>query len=309
MTVHRETVPPALADQRIDRVVALVADVSRAEAAALLSEGQVQVDGLVVAKPSARVAEGAVVEVVASEAPPTTPSVEPQPDVEVPLVLVDDAFVVVDKPAGLVVHPGAGRRRDTLVAGLLARFPEMAAVGEPERPGLVHRLDRDTSGLLVVARTLDAYHALVAQLSARTVSRRYRALVVGHPEATQGLVDAPIGRSPRQPTLMAVRADGKEARTRYDVQETFERPGPCTLVECRLETGRTHQIRVHMRAIGHPVVGDVRYGGGRTAVECPRPFLHAEHLAFDHPVTGEPVACDAPLPADLTAVLAELRAA
>ncbi|MGI8937130.1 MAG: RluA family pseudouridine synthase [Iamia sp.] len=309
MTVHRETVPPALADQRIDRLVALVADVSRAEAASLLADGQVQVDGVVATKPSARVDEGSVVEVAVVATEPSTATVEPQPDVEVPLVLVDEAFVVVDKPAGLVVHPGAGHRRDTLVAGLVARFPEMAGVGEAERPGLVHRLDRDTSGLLVVARTAQAYDRLVAQLSARTVSRRYRALVAGHPEATQGLVDAPIGRSPRQPTLMTVRADGKEARTRYEVQETFDRPGPVTLVECRLETGRTHQIRVHMRAIGHPVVGDVRYGGGRTAVECPRPFLHAEHLAFDHPVTGEPVACEAPLPADLSAVLEDLRLA
>ncbi len=309
MTVHRETVPPALAAQRIDRLVALVADVSRAQAAALLADGHVQVDGVVAAKASMRVEEGSVVEVVAAEEPAATPEVEPQPDVEVPVVLVDDAFVVIDKPAGLVVHPGAGHRRDTLVAGLVARFPEMAAVGEAERPGLVHRLDRDTSGLLVVARTAEAYDVLVAQLSARTVSRRYRALVVGHLEATQGLIDAPIGRSPRQPTLMAVRADGKEARTRYEVQETFDQPGPVSLIECRLETGRTHQIRVHLRAIGHPVVGDVRYGGGRTAVDCPRPFLHAEHLAFDHPVTGEPVVCEAPLPADLEQVLAELRSA
>ncbi len=307
--IRREAVPPALADQRIDRLVALVADVSRAEAAALLAAGRVRVDDEVAAKPSLRVAEGATVEVDVPEAVAAPEAVAPEPDVEVPVVLVDDAFVVVDKPAGLVVHPGAGHRHHTLVAGLVARFPEVAGVGDPTRPGLVHRLDRDTSGLLVVARTPEAHADLVAQLSARTVSRRYQALVVGRPDAPQGLVDAPIGRSPRQPTLMAVRADGKEARTRYQVEEVFERPGPCARLECRLETGRTHQIRVHMRAIGHPVVGDVRYGGGRTAVECPRPFLHAERLAFRHPVTGEEVAVEAPLPADLRAVLDALRAA
>ncbi len=306
--ILREAVPPALAGQRIDRLVALVADVSRAEAASLLAEERVRVDGEVVTKASTRVEEGARVRVEAHEAPTGPEPVAPEPDVEVPVILIDAAFLVVDKPAGLVVHPGAGHRRHTLVAGLVARFPEVASVGEPERPGLVHRLDRDTSGLLVVARTPEAHAALVAQLAARTVSRCYQALVVGHPEASQGLVDAPIGRSPRQATLMAVRADGKEARTRYQVEEVFDRPGPCARVACTLETGRTHQIRVHMRAINHPVVGDVRYGGGRTAVECPRPFLHAAQLAFRHPVTGVEVRAEAPLPGDLQAVLDALRA-
>ena len=208
-----------------------------------------------VGKPSTRVVEGAAVEVEVAEAPAPRVGVEPDASVEVPVVLEDPAFVVVDKPAGLVVHPGAGHSHHTLVSGLVARYPEMAGVGEPERPGLVHRLDRDTSGLLVVARTDEAYHDLVAQLSARTVSRRYEAVVLGHPEAPSGMVDAPIGRSPRQPTLMAVRADGKEARTRYQVEEQFDRPGPCARVECRLETGRTHQIRVHMRGHRPPRAG------------------------------------------------------
>lgn len=303
---RRETVPPALAGERIDRMVALVGDVSRAEAASLLADGQVRVDGVVASKASARVDEGSVVEVAVPERQAPRP-VEPDPEVEVPVVLVDDAFVVIDKPAGLVVHPGAGHSRHTLVSGLLARFPEMAEVGDPRRPGLVHRLDRDTSGLLVVARTPAAYDDLVAQMAARTVTRRYEAIVVGRPEATGGLVDAPIGRSPRQPTLMAVRADGKEARTRYRVEEHFARPSPCARVECRLETGRTHQIRVHMRAIGHPVLGDTRYGGGKTAVECDRPFLHAAELGFRHPVTGDEVHTEASLPADLSAVLDALR--
>ncbi len=307
MTPRTEVVPPALAGQRLDRVVALVADVSRAEAAALVTGGAVVVDGRPVTKVSERVAEGANVTVEVAEVEEVT--LDPDPAVEVRTVHVDDEVIVVDKQPDLVVHPGAGHSTGTLVGGLLARFPEIAAVGDPERPGIVHRLDRDTSGLLVVARTQRAYESLVGQLSARTVERRYLALVSGHPDPARGLVDAPIGRSPRQPTLMAVRADGKEARTRYQVLETFAEPSAVALVECRLETGRTHQIRVHMRAIEHPIVGDGRYGGGRTAVACPRPFLHAADLAFLHPARGERIAFSAPLPGDLTAVLDTLRTA
>lgn len=306
MSTRTEVVPPALAGQRLDRVVALVADVSRAEAAALVTGGAVAVDGRPATKVSEKVAEGATVDVEVAAAVDAT--LQPDPAVDVRTVHVDDEVVVVDKQPDLVVHPGAGHATGTLVGGLLARFPDIAEVGDPERPGIVHRLDRDTSGLLVVARTRRAYDSLVGQLSARTVERRYQALVAGHPDPPRGMVDAPIGRSPRQPTLMAVRADGKEARTRYEVVEAFTEPQAIALVECRLETGRTHQIRVHMRAIEHPIVGDTRYGGGRTRVACPRPFLHAAELAFLHPATGERVAFSSPLPADLAAVLEELRA-
>lgn len=308
MTARQEVVPPALAGQRLDRVVALVADVSRAEAATLVTGGAVTVDGRPVTKVSERVAEGARVAVEVDEAEAEA-GPAPDPGVEVRTVHVDDDVIVIDKQPDLVVHPGAGHATGTLVGGLLARFPEIATVGDPERPGIVHRLDRDTSGLLVVARTERAYESLVGQLAARTVERRYLALVAGHPDPPRGLVDAPIGRSPRQPTLMAVRADGKEARTRYEVQEAFAEPSPVALVECRLETGRTHQIRVHMRAIEHPIVGDTRYGGGRTKVACPRPFLHAAELAFLHPATGGRVEASAPLPDDLRTVLEGLRAA
>lgn len=306
MTSRREIVPPALAGQRLDRVVALVGDVSRATSAALLEGGQVTVDGVVATKASLRLAEGAEVAVQVPDRSDRT-VVAPEADVVVPVVHVDDAFLVVDKPPGLVVHPGAGRSSGTLVAGLLARYPELAEVGEPDRPGLVHRLDRDTSGLLVVARTPAAYDALVEQLQARTVARHYLALVDGHPESPRGVVDAPIGRSTRHPTLMEVRASGRPARTRYEVAERFDRPAPVALLACRLETGRTHQIRVHLRTIGHPVVGDDRYLGATRALDCPRTFLHAEHLAFRHPVTGDPVELSSPLPADLSAVLTGLR--
>jgi 23S rRNA pseudouridine1911/1915/1917 synthase len=193
-----------------------------------------------------------------------------------------------------------------MVAGLLARFPELAGVGEPERPGIVHRLDKGTSGLLVVARTPAAYESLVEQLSSRTVERRYLALVWGLPEPATGLVDAPIGRSRRDPTRMSVSATGREARTRYEVQQRFTEPVGSSLIECRLETGRTHQIRVHLAAIGHPVVGDPRYRGARASFPTPRMFLHAHALAFDHPGTHERVTFTAPLPADLQGVLDRL---
>jgi 23S rRNA pseudouridine1911/1915/1917 synthase len=199
------------------------------------------------------------------------------------------------------VHDG------TLVNGLLGRFPEMAGVGDPDRPGIVHRLDKGTSGLMVVARTQQAYDSLVDQLSSRSVSRRYLALVWGTPDTAQGLIDAPIGRSMRNATRMVVSARGKEARTRYEVLESFSDPVDVSLVECRLETGRTHQVRVHLSAIGHAVVGDDRYAGARQSLECPRPFLHAAMLGFAHPRSGEPCAFTSSLPDDIGSVLAGLR--
>lgn len=306
MSTRAEVVPPALAGQRVDRVVALIADVSRAEAARLVDDGRVEVDGRVALRGAERVEEGTTVAVdfVVTD---DDGRARPDPSIDVPLVHADTSVIVVDKPAGLVVHPGAGHRDGTLVDGLLARFPEVAEVGDPTRPGIVHRLDRDTSGLLVVARTPAAYVALVDQLADRTVRRVYRALVAGHPDPSRGMVDAPIGRSPRNPTLMAVRTDGREARTGFEVLRTFDLPEPVALVECRLETGRTHQIRVHMRAIGHPIVGDDRYGGARPAIACPRPFLHAAELGFSHPDTGEAVRFSSSLPDDLTGVLDALE--
>jgi 23S rRNA pseudouridine1911/1915/1917 synthase len=300
-----EEVPEALDGQRVDRVVAMLTGLSRTEAASLVSGGGVTVDDVVATRGADRLRTGARVVIEVPEGSgPGGPA--PDPSVEVPVVHADGSVIVVDKPADLVVHPGNGHQDGTMIAGLLARYPELATVGEVDRPGVVHRLDRGTSGLLVVARTPGAYESLVAQLSARTVERRYRALVWGHPESVRGLVDAPIGRSPKHPTKMAVVADGKEARTRYEVVERYSDPVEVALVTCRLETGRTHQIRVHMAAIGHSVVGDDRYNGVRESLPLHRPFLHAEHLAFDHPATGERVAFDSPLPDDLNEVLARL---
>ena len=300
-----ERIPAALDGERLDRVVAMGADVSRSVAAAMVADGQVRVDGAVVTTRAHRVHEGDAVEVGAAPAGGPV-ALEPDPDVVVDVVHEDDDVVVVDKPPGLVVHPGAGHARRTLVHGLLARYPELAGVGQPERPGIVHRLDRDTSGLLMVARTDDAYHGLVAQLAARTVERRYEALVWGSFASPSGRVDGPIGRSRRQPTRMAVTADGREAVTDYEVLASFDDPVDVSHLACRLHTGRTHQIRVHLRSIDHPVVGDDAYGGVRQSLPVPRLFLHAGTLGFAHPRTGRALHFGLPLPADLVGVLDRL---
>jgi 23S rRNA pseudouridine1911/1915/1917 synthase len=300
----KEVVPAALAGERVDRAVAMLLGCSRSEAATLVASGAVQVGGREVTSRSHKLRTGDELEVSGWE-PPV--EVRPVGDATLSLAVVhEDADVlVVDKPPGLVVHPGAGHEDGTLVNALLARYPEIAEVGEPDRPGIVHRLDAATSGLLAVARTARAYTSLTDQLAARSVDRAYQTLVWGHPEADQGLIDAPIGRSDRRRTSMAVTADGREARTRYEVLERFAEP-EVALLACRLETGRTHQIRVHLQAIGHPVVGDDRYGSLRAALEVPRTLLHAGHLGFAHPADGQLVALDAPLPPDFAEVVARL---
>jgi 23S rRNA pseudouridine1911/1915/1917 synthase len=297
-------VPDALAGERLDRVVALEADLTRNAAAEVVSTGAVTVNGRVVTKGSARVATGDVITAVVPEVEDDTLMADAE--VAFAVIYEDDALLVVDKPAGLVVHPGAGRATGTLVHGLVSRYPEIAAVGEPDRPGIVHRLDGGTSGLMVVARTEAARVALVEMLAAREVSRQYRALAWGELAGEEGLIDAPIGRSERERTKMAITADGREARTHFVVRERFTSPAPVTLLECHLETGRTHQIRVHLASIKNPVVGDTRYGRARPAITIDRPFLHAERLAFEHPITGEALAFESPMPDDLEIVLAGL---
>jgi 23S rRNA pseudouridine1911/1915/1917 synthase len=305
--VHRrEVVPAAVEGERLDRVVAMLTGLPRARASGLVADGRVRLDGRPASARAARVVAGSTLEVDVPDEVLDDHAVQADPSVPLDLVHVDDAVLVLDKPAGLVVHPGAGHRDGTLVGGLLARFPELAEVGDPARPGLVHRLDRGTSGLLVVARTPAAHADLVAQLAARAVERRYVALVLGVPEPRSGVIDAPIGRSPRDPTRMAVSTNGRPARTHYRVVDAYGAPVPAALLRCRLETGRTHQVRVHLAAIGHPVVGDARYGGDRPTLPAPRPCLHAARLGFRHPVTGEAVAFESPVPPDLAGVLAGL---
>jgi 23S rRNA pseudouridine1911/1915/1917 synthase len=301
-----ERIPDALDGERLDRVVALIAGVSRTRAGELVDEGLIAVDGTAVTQRSRRVHRDETIEV---RAPVDIGAPLPGPDTSLTVDVVheDPDLLVVDKPAGLVVHPGAGNLDGTLVNALLARFPELASVGDPTRPGIVHRLDKGTSGLLVVARTPRAYTSLVSQLADRSASRGYVALVWGHVEPAQGVIDAPIGRSDREPTRMAVSTHGRTARTHYTVERTFDEPAPVSLLACHLETGRTHQIRVHLSAIGHPVVGDDRYRGRRAAIPVPRPFLHAATLRIDHPATGASMSFSSPLPEDLANVLAGLR--
>ncbi len=301
----REEIPAALVGERLDRIVALLTDASRSDAAALVLDGGAQIDGSVARSGKVRVTLGQIIEVDPAKLPTVALPIG-DPSIQLPVLYADDDLLVVDKPPGLVVHPGHGHPDGTLVNAVLAKFPDLANVGDPLRPGIVHRLDVGTSGLMVIARSQRAYDMLVAAMAARTIARSYRTLVWGHLASANGLIDAPIGRDHRDPLRMAVVVDGKPARTRYRTVHAFTRPAEVSELECQLETGRTHQIRVHLAAAGHPVVGDGGYGGIRTAVSSPRPFLHAAALEFTHPVSGEPLSFSAPLPQDLLDVLATL---
>jgi len=301
-SVVRETVPSALAGQRIDRIVSIVADVPRAAAASLIEAAAVRIDGEVVVAGKVKAHEGQTLAVDLSLLPRKQLPVA-EPEIALELVYSDDDLIVLNKQAGIVVHPGAGNPTGTLVNAALARFPEIAGVGDPFRPGVVHRLDAGTTGLMMMARTQKSYAALVDALSRRVVSRRYLALVWGHMSAVSGVIDAPLGRDQRDPTKMAVVADGKVARTNYEVKQAFNSPVPCSLLECGLETGRTHQIRVHLATLGHSVVGDSIYGGARSVLSSPRPMLHAMSLSFDHPVSRKQMSFDAAPPADFAEVL------
>lgn len=308
-------VPRTLDGQRIDRSIAMLTGLARGAVAELVAEGRATVDGAVVRTRSHLLVAGQRLHVVIARARPHGPA--PDASVEFTVVAEDRQIVVVDKPAGLVVHHGAGHQGATLVDGLLARYPDLAelaagGVGDPGRPGIVHRLDKGTSGLIVVARTPEAFAALSRQFREHSAARSYLALVVGVVEADKGVIDAPIGRSAREPTRMAVRTGGRPARTAYRVRARFASPTPSTLLEADLETGRTHQVRVHLNAIGHPVVGDTRYGAGRSRPEAlaavlatGRVFLHAYRLSIDHPDGGR-VTWESELPDDLGAVLALL---
>jgi 23S rRNA pseudouridine1911/1915/1917 synthase len=301
-------VEPAEAGRRLDRWLAeRVPGLSRARLQALIEAGRVRVEGAS-RKASYRVRAGDQVEV---EIPPPEPQELVPEALPLEIVYEDDAVLVVNKPAGMVVHPGAGQGRGTLAAAVLAHAPTTAGVGGPRRPGIVHRLDKGTSGLLVIAKTTGAYESLTSQLAARTVSRRYLAVVHGLLSRDEGVIDAPIGRHPTDRVRMAVRprGRGKRAVTRYRVLERFRAAG-CTYLDVRLETGRTHQIRVHLASQGHPVVGDETYrgrGAGRLDVEIEGVALHAAELAFTHPVTGERVTFAAPLPPRMERLLSHLR--
>ncbi len=293
------------AGTRIDVTVAAVVGCSRSQAAARIEAGQVLVDGATVAKRH-RLRVGERVEVRDPD-PATRAPAPPLP----PVRYEDEHLLVVAKPVGLVVHPGHGHPSGTLVDALEAAGIPLAAAGGEGRPGIVHRLDRDTSGLMVVAKTDLAYHGLVAALRERTVERRYLALVQGRPGDDRGWIDGPIGRDPRDRTRFAVVADGKPARTRYRLLsagrvESGDDEVEVSLLACELATGRTHQVRVHLSTLGHPLVGDPVYRGSRRLADVlglQRPGLHAAHVAFAHPVAGQRVVIDEPLPDDLVTAL------
>jgi 23S rRNA pseudouridine1911/1915/1917 synthase len=294
-------VGPAETGGRLDAFVAARTGLSRGQVVARLKAGEVTLDGAP-AKPSTRVHGGQCVTLHPAAVTDATPSPPPPP-----IRFRDDHLLVVAKPAGTVVHPGTGHADGTLVDALQGAGLTLAPAGGEGRPGIVHRLDRDTSGLLVLAVTDPVHGALVEALRDRRVERRYLALVDGVPANPVGRIEAPVGRDPERRTRFATTPGGKPATTRYvTVASGLVGERPVALLACRLESGRTHQIRVHLTAIGHPVLGDPVYGSrpavaGRLGLE--RPFLHAGRLAFDHPVTGERIDLVEPLPGELERVL------
>ncbi|MBZ0144379.1 MAG: 23S rRNA pseudouridine(1911/1915/1917) synthase RluD [Rhodocyclaceae bacterium] len=295
-------IPAECAGLRLDQALArLLPEHSRSRLAAWVKQGKVSLNDT--AADARRKVWGGERVAIAAVALPEEAAQQPE-DIPLTVVYEDGHVLVVNKPAGLVAHPGSGNWQGTLLNALLHHAPQLAGV---PRAGIVHRLDKDTSGLLVVAKTLEAQTDLVRQLAARTVKRQYLALAHGR-VARDGLVDAPIGRHPVQRTKMAVVASGRAARTHYRVLERFAQ---ATLLECALETGRTHQIRVHMAELGHPLVGDPVYGPRRRAqgalADFPRQALHAWRLALVHPATGAEQAWEAPLPEDFAELLESLR--
>lgn len=291
----RVAVPDELAGERVDLVVARLGGISRSAARLLVDSGGVLVDGSP-ATAKERLAPGAVVEFD----PPPPPAALAAEPVAFGVIYEDDDMAVVDKPAGIVTHPGAGTPGGTLAGGILHRWPKVRGVGEDDRWGIVHRLDRDTSGALLVALSLEAYAGLREALRERRVTRRYLALVHGTPVASTGTIDAPIGSDSRRRGRRRVNRDGRPAVTHYRLLASA---GGMSLLEVKLETGRTHQIRVHLASVDLPVAGDRLYG---RPVGSPRQFLHAASITFDHPLSGESLTVASPLPDDLAEVLAGL---
>jgi 23S rRNA pseudouridine1911/1915/1917 synthase len=313
------------AGERLDRILSQrFHDISRARFQRLIAEGQVQVNGETIVERRRAVKLGEVITV----ALPPPAEAKPRPEhIALNIVHEDAHLIVIDKPAGLVVHPSAGHESGTLVNALIAHCGDsLSGIGGIRRPGIVHRLDKDTSGLLVVAKTDSAHKGLTALFSAHgrdgRLERVYQALVWGRPEPGRGVIDAPLGRSVSNRRKIAVTRQGRRATTHYKTIRSFPQPGQPTLIECRLETGRTHQIRVHLSHIGHPLLGDPAYGKGfsasvkrlplpaQQAIEIlGRQALHAGNLGFDHPITGRFLRFQSPLPPPFARLLEVLDGA
>jgi 23S rRNA pseudouridine1911/1915/1917 synthase len=311
--IRTAIVTPKQEGLRLDRALAdLFSTESRNSLANLITAGRVRIDGQPAAKSSQRVTAGQTVELDIPEAAPSTVTSQ-----DIPLVILyqDEDLAVIDKPAGLVVHPSAGHPDQTLVNALLFHVTGLSGVGGELRPGIVHRLDKDTSGVMVIAKHDVAHRKLTASWNTEGVRKEYVALVYGTPSAERGTVDAPIGRDPRDRKKMAVVPDGRRAVTDYEVAE---RHRYVSLLRCRLHTGRTHQIRVHMKHLGHPIVGDPVYSGPqwrgipdrklqRTLAAFQRQALHAARLTFTHPRDGRILTFEAPIPDDLSALLRRVK--
>lgn len=318
------TIPDEHNNARLDRALAaLLPDVSRSRLKALIEAGDVTLDKKITTDASLKVKSGQTATLIIP--PPAAAEPEAQ-DIPLDIVYEDDDLLVLNKPAGLVVHPAAGHHDGTLVNALLHHCADsLSGIGGVKRPGIVHRLDKDTSGLMLVAKNDAAHASLSSQLSDRTMSRTYHAIVWGVPQPPKGRVAAPINRNPHDRLRQAVRPDGRFAATNYKTLETFG--NTATLMECKLETGRTHQIRVHMAHIKHNVVGDPLYGIQKTAIAAhlkranitgkkadtivgfPRQALHAFELTFKHPVTGKAMTFNAPAPDDMKALIKALASA
>ena len=299
------------ASGRLDKVLADATDLSRERIKGLISNGAVRIGGAVATSPSTKATAGAAFTMALPS--PTPLEVEAQ-DIALAIVFEDEHLVVVDKPAGMVVHPAAGNRNGTLINALLYHCAgRLSGINGVARPGIVHRIDKDTSGLLVVAKTDAAHEGLASQFADHSIHRRYLAVCAGQPHPSEGTIDARLGRSDRDRKKMAVLDEdfsrGKRAVTHYKVVKRLDH---AALSECRLETGRTHQVRVHCQSIGHPLLGDPVYGRSPKALkpllaelDFKRQALHAAELGFDHPVTGETVRFQAELPPDMRELIDE----
>ena len=271
---------------------------SRANIQRSIRAGLISIDGITTTRPSTKVISGQIIRVKPPKdylAPAITPS-----ELSLNIVFEDDDIAIIDKPSGMVVHSGAGHLTDTMANAAVTRWPKISSVGDTDRPGIVHRLDRDTSGLLIIALNPTAYNNLTLMIKKHEIERIYTALVHGHPKSSTGTIDAPIGRDPHHRTRQAVNAGGRPALTHYEVIREI---GQFSFIKVRLETGRMHQIRVHMTAIGHPIVGDQTYGKRQGIANLRRQFLHASKLTFNHPISSEKISVTSKLPDDLQSAI------